>query len=279
MTHVLKQHPRIQAYRWSLRLAVFLDAVLLSGMIPLVPWLTERFQVGANTVELILDVYGLAILVVSLPAGLLSDRFGSGGSSHCGRGVVGHRGCFDSFIADAVRFFRRTGCTGYWRGSDMDQWVGNRQHPRGRRGRGRELGLLMASSGVGASIGPPLSGLAVQFWAPSLFLWLAAALLIVNTNLLLWQSPRKLEHQPVEASGESPKRGLRVLFIGAAFLVLGVTGVGLLRLWSPLYLSEEFQLSELLIGQVFFGAQLFQIATRYAGEYLSDTLCRRMPLI
>ena len=189
MTHVLKQHPRIQAYRWSLRLAVFLDAVLLSGMIPLVPWLAERFQVGANTVGLILGRVWPGNSRRESASGVIERPIWVWGSSHCGRGVVGHRGCFDSFIADAVRFFRRTGCTGYWRGSDMDQWVGNRQHPRGRRGRGRELGLLMASSGVGAAIGPPLSGLAVQFWPPSLFFWLATALLIVNTNLLLWLSP------------------------------------------------------------------------------------------
>ena len=64
-----------------LRLAVYalalLSSLLQSAIAPLLPSYAHRFHLGGVQIAALLAATGIAALIVSLPAGALSDRFGA----------------------------------------------------------------------------------------------------------------------------------------------------------------------------------------------------------
>ena len=69
--------PRVGRLRFLVYALALLSSVLQSAIAPLLPAYQERFQLGSVQVGELLAATGVAALVISLPAGALSDRFGA----------------------------------------------------------------------------------------------------------------------------------------------------------------------------------------------------------
>src|SRR4051794_35858004 len=57
--------------------AVFLDAVLLGALAPLLPRFSEAFDLSKRGAGILAGAYGAGLLAFALPAGALSSRVGS----------------------------------------------------------------------------------------------------------------------------------------------------------------------------------------------------------
>ncbi|MGO8723604.1 MAG: MFS transporter [Acidimicrobiales bacterium] len=69
--------PRIARLRWLIYALALLSSLLQSAIAPLLPSYAHRFQLGGVQIAALLAATGVAALVISLPAGALSDRFGA----------------------------------------------------------------------------------------------------------------------------------------------------------------------------------------------------------
>jgi len=248
-------------------------------MIPLIPWLAERFQVEERTLGLILGIYALMVLLTSLPLGLVSDRRGAGLVLSAGGGSMAAAAVVIALWPTPLGFLVGRAIQGLAASAVWTSALAIASDLGGSRARGRELGFLFAMSGAGYAIGPSLSGAITELWSPALFFWVMAAIWLVNTILLLaWRPSLEPGPQPEAGLSEARRQGLKLLLAGIMGVTYSVANFGLLQLTVPLLLSEKFNLSPLVIGQIFLGNELFLIIVRYMAGHWSD-YGRRLPLV
>src|SRR5687768_12923553 len=66
--------------------ATFADLVAYSVAVPILPDYATRFNAGPTTIGLLFASFGLTLLVLSIPMGVLSDRLGRKGPMIFGLG-------------------------------------------------------------------------------------------------------------------------------------------------------------------------------------------------
>ena len=168
------------------RTLLALYALILVGeiawqqLIPLAPDLKEGLGLDATRTGILLAATPLAIVAVSLPAGLATDRFGApwltvASTSLCGAACVAQGVLSDSYLALIIcRIVFGVGFAFTWTAGLS--WLTD---TAGIQHRARTLSIVIALAGISSFLGPGFAGLLAERTGPGLPFTLAGLALLV----------------------------------------------------------------------------------------------------
>jgi MFS family permease len=220
---------------------VFLDEVALLSIVPLVPAYTRAYGLSDERAGALLSASSLAIVVASVPAGRLSDRFGARivtlvASAIAAAAMLGSAVAPNFAALVGARLAFGVGSGTIW--SAGISWLSD---SAGEDIRDRTLALVVTTAGVGSMIGPVFAGLLADHVARgAVFAVAGVPMVVVVIALALGDPGTRLRH------GHQPLRdiaaGMRTspLLAGAiAIMLLGGVGDGVVNLVAPLQLGDH----------------------------------------
>jgi MFS family permease len=258
---------RIARLRWLIYALALLSSLLQSAIAPLLPSYAHRFQLGGVQIAALLAATGIAALIISLPAGALSDRFGarvltlwSGWLIVAATLGQAFAPSFAVLLASRVVF--GFGYAIVW--TAALSWLA--------RASGEETSLAgtITASGFGCIIGPAFSGFIAQYFGLAAPFVVATMLMVAVTVLLTTihlEGASSVERTSVIATVRAAAADLKVLGATVAVAIAGAS-TALVTLIAPLELHDS-GVSEGSIGLAFSAAAVMFIlgsaATRRAG--------------
>jgi len=142
---------------------VFVDTMFFAAVAPLLPRLSDDFELSKTAAGILSGSYAAGTLAASIPAGLLASRVGVRPTLFAGLGLLSASGIVfavanDIVLLDIARFAQGVGGACSWAGA-LGWLIG--AAPRERRG--ELIGSAMAAAIGGVLFGPVLGGAAVAF--------------------------------------------------------------------------------------------------------------------
>ncbi len=229
---------------------------------PVLPLFARDFGVGAAVVGLTFTAFGLARLLLNIPAGLWADRRGRrfllvGGPLITAIGMIGSGLAPSIWVLLAWRLVAGAGSALYMTGAQI--YVIDIAAPDQRA---RYIATNQGALLVGVSAGPAIGGLLADGFglrAPFLVVGGAAVLTAIYGWYRLPET-RDVAAAEAEAAAEPiDPRARRAFFRSPSFLAVGLVAAAVFSIRGsrqtlvPLYASEEFGLTAGQIGLIFTG--------------------------
>ncbi len=230
----MRRQPRVVYW------VVFLDALLMFAIVPLLPGYVHDLHLSKTQAGLVVGIYSGAVLVFSVPVGYLAARVGARPLTIFGVALL------------AVATFGCAFADGFWpllaarTGQGLSSaiswtagmaWLSEASEP-GRRG--RVLGTAMSFATVGTIIGPVVGGLLGGAYSLRTPFLLLGSITVVLT-VLVWRAPAGVAAPPpvgvralVRAVG-----GSRAVVAALGMMVLVATVSGTLDTLVPLRLGVD----------------------------------------
>lgn len=262
-------------------LVVFLDSVGYGIVVPLLPLYARTLRATDFQIGLLFAVYAIALLLASIPFGILSDRFGR--KPFVLFGMFAMAGTFVFYALSGTyptlvlaRLLDGLTAAATW--SAALALLGDRL-PESEMG--EKTGYALAAMAAGGIVGPLLGGfLADAAGQRAPFYAIALACFAGGTVALFLEEDRGGRRARV-----SPRRMLgnalssRNVLLACGVTLVVTTGLGLLEPTVPLYLKRTFSMSRTGIGAVFGLTMLFYAAASPAVGRLSDRAGRKAPIL
>ena len=262
---------------------------------PVLPLYAKDFGVSATMVGATISVFGLARMLLNLPAGFLSDRFGRrlllvGGPVITALGSFLSAGAGDIWQLLAFRFIAGAGSAMFMTGALI--LVTDISRPDNR---GRMLGLYQGSLLLGVSIGPAVGGLTAELAglrAPFIVVGLLAAVCAVwalrtmpETYRMSAPPERSNDSEDTTAPAEGPF-SFRSLFTNLGFTLISMvtfsiffTRTGSRQTILALLGSERLGLSAGALGGVFAMMALLNLAAIGPSGAWADRFGRKRVIV
>jgi MFS family permease len=231
---------------------LFLDEIVLLGMVPLAPTYADQLGLTETQTGLLLGAASLAPVVIAIPVGVYADRIGArrlalAGAAVLALGTLG-QGLTETFsILLVARVVLGVGSAVIWTAGTA--WLSD-SVSEGRRS--AALGAVMTVAGVGASIGPAYAGYVAEAMGTGApFLIAAAGIVVVTIVLATAGRGGQAEHESLSI-GTTARAVRREHLLIAALAITVLAGIsdGVVGLLAPLQLDEN-GLSSGTIGAVF----------------------------
>jgi MFS transporter, ACS family, D-galactonate transporter len=220
---------------------IFIDEVALLALVPLLPAYTRAYHLSAVRAGVLLSAASLAIVVASVPAGRLADRFGARlVTLAAGALVVVSTAAMAAAPGYAWLLAARSA---FGIGSGMIwsaglSWLSDSAADDVRE---RALGAVITVAGVAGMAGPVFAGaLADRMTVGAAFAVVAAVGAPVVAGLAWGDPGRRVrhDHQPLVRVAGGMRR--EPLLAGAlAIMLLGGVGDGVVNLVAPLQLGDH----------------------------------------
>jgi MFS family permease len=254
---------------------VFVDTMFFAAVVPLLPRLSDDFDLSKTAAGILSGAYAAGTLTASVPAGLLASRVGVRPTVYTGLGLLSASGIVfatanDIVLLDAARFVQGVGGACSWAGA-LGWLIGAAPLDR----RGEMIGSAMAAAIGGVLFGPVLGGLAVGLGRGPVFG--AVALLGLGLIALTSQLPApratvtRSARDNLAAVARAP--GLRV---GLPLILIPGLLFGAIDVLVPLRL-DDLGATAGAIAAVFVVAALTEAAVNPIAGRISDRYGRIMP--
>jgi len=262
------------------RLVVFLYAfhILVSAdgnaIVPLVPTYTTRFGLSVFEAGLLVAAPAFAMLVLSLPVGLLSDRVGARAVTIAASALLTVSALGQALADSYVLLLASWGLFGVASAiiyTASPAWLAAATPQRYRVA---VLGGIAIAAGLGLMIGPAFAGLLSEhFGSGAPFLVVAGAAAVVTVGLVLQPSTRAAAVAPVAGSLRAMVREPHGASVLALMFFVGSLG-GIVNLLVPLRL-HRYGLGAGAIGIAFTASTALFVLTSGPVARLGD----RVPLL
>jgi multidrug resistance protein len=170
--------------------ATFTDLVAYSVAVPVLPDYAARFDAGPTTIGVLFASFGITLLLVSLPMGVISDRLGRKGPMIAGLALLALSTLAFAYAGSMSMLFAARMLQG---AADGITWIVGFAMIADLYGpdeRGRAMGLAMAGSTLGIIIGPVLGGWLYEIGGIRLPFLVVAAMAIVELAAFVFVAPR-----------------------------------------------------------------------------------------
>ncbi len=234
---------------------IFLDEVALLCVVPLVPVYTHHLGLSKFEAGAYLSAASLAIVVASIPAGLLADRFGARRVTLAAILLIAASNLGQAFAVNLPELLAARAAFGIASATVWTATVTWLSDTASDRRRTSAIGAVVAVAGVGGMIGPAFAGAVAQHVSlKAVFLVITAAAVVMLLVFLVMpaggQAPHP--HQPLAAVWRA-SRGEGLIAAGIAIMILGGLSDGVINLLGPLELTAD-GLSTSATGVVFSAA-------------------------
>ncbi len=255
-------------------LAFFTDMCLYYLLVPLLPQYARDLGLSQMKVGVLFGSYAAALLLVTIPLGVMVDRVGRKTPMLLGLGGLLAATLLFAFSKSYGLLVVARALQGV---AGSATWVPGlallADHFPAER-RGQAMATCFAFANFGVLLGPPLSGLLAAHVGPLAPYLFGTALVALDFLLrLLW-----LDEVPVQAPGRLPWRVLlrdRAILTFAGALGLGAALWALLEATLPLHLDAVHGLGPRGIGLCFMAAAVAHTLTSPLMGRLSDRVGRR----
>jgi MFS family permease len=236
----------------------------------------SRFEVGA-----LFSVSTLAAALLSLPSGVLVDRFGARNLLASSLILTGVTQVATALTTTVPPLFVWQIVGGLAAGAQQSSVFSavTESVPRGRLG--RAMGWLTLSMQVGFTLGPALAGLALRWIDVRTDIAITTALLVLTIPGALVTSQTRQQ----AGRGLSLRAPLKALAAQAAFVpvVIGLIGGTLVwgtwQAFAPIFGKEALGLTSAEVGYLLAIQAIFNAGSRPIGGGLVDRARRRWPII
>ena len=246
-------------------LLIFLDEVALLSIVPLVPAYTRAYNLSDVRAGALLSVSSLAIVVASVPAGRLSDRFGARIVTLVASAIAAAAMLGSAVAPNFIALLAARAAFGVGSGTIWSAGISWLSDSAAEESRDRALALVVTTAGVGSMIGPVFAGLLADHVARGAVFAVAGVPMIALVVALALSDPgtrMRHGHQPL-AEIAAGMRASPLLAGAIAIMLLGGVGDGVVNLVAPLQLGDQ-GLSSGEIGAVFSIASTIFIASSAA---------------
>ena len=243
-------------------LAIFIGEVVWSSLVPLVPTYSDRFDLSKLEAGVLLAAASLTILLASIPATMLSDRYGARAVTLV---AVGGMAVADVGQALADRYWMLLVARALFGIAFGALWVAGVAWLAEAAGalQARALSLTITTAGLAGIVGPAFAGVLVQrFGLAAPFLSCAIATAAVVSMMALSESDagQRLDGVPPLLQTMRAAMGSRLILSSLLLMTLGGFVGGATNLLAPLQLHQN-GLSSAAIGIAFSAAAVAFIAS------------------
>ncbi len=261
---------------------------------PVLPLYAKDFGVSAAMVGASISVFGLARMLLNLPAGLLSDRLGRRLLLVGGPVITAAGSLLSAFAGDiwqllAFRFIAGAGSALFMTGAII--LVTDISTPENR---GRMLSLYQGSLLLGVSIGPAIGGLIAEFLglrAPFIVVGVLAAICAVWASREMPETHRAAPAPDLASGSTSPPQAtglsaIRPLLTNPGFTLVSIvtfsiffTRTGARQTMVPLLGAEELGLTAGSLGAIFAMMALINLAAIGPAGAWADRFGRKRVIV
>lgn len=236
-------------------LLIFTDTMLYGSIVPLIPFYTHKFSLTSLSMGAIFAAYALGLLVLSIPLGVIAERYGYRRVFIVGMGCLAICCGFFAFIESPGMLFLGRMMQGI---SGAATWtaglsVAARMYPDQQ---GSKIGIVMAAVGMGTISGPPIGGVLYEFLGYHLMFaalsLLCVALLVALCVTRFGSLDVRREKNHVKIDIRSVVGNARLMWFCVVFVAI-CCSFGMLEVILPNYMDSRFGMDSLRIG-LFFGA-------------------------
>ncbi|MCE5170396.1 MFS transporter [Paenibacillus profundus] len=249
---LLRQLTRTQWVGLVLVISIlFVDMLLYSLFIPVVPYFTEQYQMSSTTLGILFGSYAAALFLTTPIFGRITDRLGRRKTIILGLICMVAATLLFVFSQTTMtlilaRFIQGLAAAASWTAALAllaDLFPGPM--------RGAVMGIAMTGISSGSLLGAPIGGWLFEVGDHHTPFWFAMGLttLISILVFVLLREPKRMD-RPAEGGTFSLLRHRTVLFI-ACVILLAETTLTMLEPLLPVYVTERFQLSPLTLGLLF----------------------------
>lgn len=239
-------------------MVIIMFVMMGMGMvIPVLSLYADSFGVGAALIGLVTTAFGVARLVVNLPAGMMADRFGRrfllwGGPLILAGASVGAALAGDFVSLVTWRFIQGVGSGLYMTGSMIVVADLSTHANRGRRMAAYQAALL-----TGAGLGPAAGGLLASWWGYSAPFWGFAAVSALGGLVALAFLPETrpaaappVPERPGKGGGDVALLARDGRFVRVALVTFGIFFTRTAAQWQliPLVAAWRFGMDPAHIG-------------------------------
>lgn len=261
-------------------LTIFVDSFIGGIVVPVLPLYSRTLGLSSFQVGMIFSAYSAALLFLSIPLGIVSDRFGRKRIM-----VVGMIGLVLTTIAFTfaksfpsllfIRLLQGIAASATWMVGPA--LVADMYPPRERGGK---MGLAMAGNGFGFLFGPMVGGFLYDWGGYAAPFWLCAivTLIVLVAVVLVIQEPVQVKKVAREKVSVSMIAGNRPLLLGCGVMLLGSMGFGFIDPLLPGYFTDKFAATPTTIGWLFGAMSITSLVGLPLFGRMSD-IFGRVPLI
>ena len=258
---------------------------------PILPLFAAEFGVSIAAIGLTLSFFGLARLILNVPLGVLSDRYGRRlllvlGPLITSVGMIGSG--FAGSLTELLvwRFVAGAGSAMYMTGAQI--YLADISSPSTRA---RFIGTNQSALLLGVSIGPALGGLLAELWGLRTPFYVVGASALVATLYAYLRLPetRQLARQDERVESGGPPSGGRAWvhlvrsrdFLAVSFVTMAIflTRTASRQTLLPLLASARFGLSAGGIGAVFTVMSVVNLALIAPASILADRAGRKWAIV
>ena len=259
---------------------------------PVLPLFAEEFGVSIAAIGLTLSFFGLARLILNVPLGVLSDRYGRrlllvAGPLITAVGMVGSGLAGGLTELLAWRFVAGAGSAMYMTGAQI--YLADISSPATRA---RFIGTNQSALLLGVSVGPALGGLIAEIWGLRMPFFVVGAGALVATVYAYWRLPEtrhlaQAEIERVEPGGppSGERSWVRLVaskdFLAVSFVTMAIflTRTASRQTLMPLLASARFGLSAGGIGLVFTVMSVVNLVLIAPASLVADRAGRKWAIV
>jgi DHA1 family solute carrier family 18 vesicular amine transporter 1/2 len=223
--------------------------VAYSVSVPVLPDLATRLNASPTMIGLLFASFGVTLLILSVPMGVLSDRIGRKGPMIFGLALLAISTTAFAYAQSLPMLFAARLVQGAADGMTWIVGFAMIADLYGPEERGRAMGLAMAGSTLGIIIGPALGGWLYEIGGIRLPFLIVAAMAVFDLVVFAAVAPR------TKGSGRSaPTRRVlthRPIAIIALVVIAGGGTIAMLEPVIPLVLQSRLGLGPAAVGTLF----------------------------
>jgi DHA1 family solute carrier family 18 vesicular amine transporter 1/2 len=229
--------------------ATFTDLVAYSVGVPVLPDFATRFNAGPTTIGLLFASFGISLLMLSVPMGSVSDRFGRKRPMIGALLLLAISTVAFAYAQSLAMLFVARILQG---AADAMTWIvgfamiADLYSPEER---GRAMGLAMAGSTAGLIVGPVLGGWLYEIGGMRLPFLIVAALAVADMMVFALVAPDTKGHGAALRLREVLAH--RPIVITLLVVVAGAATIAMLEPVMPLVFRARFELGPAGVGTIF----------------------------
>lgn len=254
--------------------ATFTDILAYSVAVPVLPDLSRRYGATPTVVGLVFAIFGLAVLVTSVPMGAVSDRIGRKLPLVGGLFALAVSTVFFAFAPTLVWLFVARFVQG---AADAITWVvgfalvADMYEPEER---GRRMGIVMSGSTFGFLAGPTIGGWLYELGGPRLPYLAVGVCAVAGAIGLSWLRLPEPTHSR-DVLPLSRAVSITPVLVCAIAVIVGGGTIAMVEPTLSLYLSSTLGLGPARVGLVFGGGALVATILHPIAGRLADRVGSR----
>jgi len=257
--------------------AVFIEGSLYGIIVPIMPTYVTRLNITSSELGIIFASYGIAVLVLAIPIGMLSDKIGRKFFIVAGAFLISASSLFFTLANSTSllvfsRIFQGIGAAFIW-GVSLAV-IADIYPPKER---GRKMAIVTSAMGTGVIVGPVMGGALTELLGLAFPFYVSSSIAGSICLLAAMKMGETREKDRVEKAAEA----LKMVFTSRNIVLICLLVIifnafwGFVEAFYPPYLSSSFGYGAGLLGLLFGISLLAFTFTNYLSGLISDRIGRK----